>query len=64
MLLQQPPPANPTLHHPVYVLSSEREKHTSVDAMSITDIDNKILDVIEKLDERMKNIFGTFYVIN
>lgn len=57
MLLHQVPPADPTLHHPVYVLQSEREKYSSTDSLTVADIDNKILDVIDSLDDYSQEIY-------
>lgn len=57
MILHQLPPADPTLGHPVYVLKEEEEKYGKYSALSICDIDNKILDLIEVLDECSKQAF-------
>lgn len=61
MLLHQPPPNDPSIHHPVYILPSEREKYLSVDSLTIQEIDNKILDTIDDLDEINKLMFLDLY---
>ena len=57
MLLHQPPPNDPTIHHPIYILQSEREKYSSIESLTITEIDHKILDIIDDLDEQSKQLF-------
>ena len=61
MLLHQAPPTDPSLQHPVYVLSSEREKLQSVESMSISDIDNKILDIIDGFDEECRHVYTDLF---
>ena len=62
MLLHQIPPNDETLHHPVYVTEAEREKMSSINALSIAEIDNKILDIIELLDATSKQAFVDFFL--
>ncbi|KAK3106985.1 hypothetical protein FSP39_004438 [Pinctada imbricata] len=57
MILHQPPPNDPSLHHPVYVLETEKEKYSSLTSMSVAEIDNKILDRIATLDGKFKQAF-------
>ena len=57
MILHQIPPNDPTLHHPVYITSEEKEKFSSVSSLSIQEIDNKILDVVGLLHESVRQAF-------
>lgn len=57
MILHEVPPNDPTLHHPVYVAEAEKERFSSVNALSIAEIDNRILDFIENLDANSKQAF-------
>lgn len=62
MLLHQAPPTDPTLHHPVYILPSERDRYFSVENMSIPDIDNMIIDIIETMDKTNQHTFMDMFV--
>ncbi|XP_061167626.1 uncharacterized protein LOC133176524 [Saccostrea echinata] len=57
MILHQTPPNDPTLHHPVYITVDERDKFSADSALSVQEIDNKILDIIELLHENSKKDF-------
>ena len=57
MILHQIPPNDPSLHHPVCVTEAERKRYTSINALSIAEIDNSILDVIEILHPSSKQAF-------
>ena len=61
MLLHQAPPSDPSLEHPVYILPSERKKLESVESMSISDIDNKILDIIEDLGDYYRHMYTDLF---
>ena len=61
MLLHQAPPTDPSLQHPVYVLPSEREKLQSVESLTISDIDNKILDIIDGFDEEYRHVYTDLF---
>ena len=61
MVLHQTPPSDPTLQHPVYILESEKNKYEQMSALAIPDIDNKILDIIEIMDEKSKQAFLDLY---
>ena len=59
MLLNQPPPSDPTLHQPVCVSLTKREKYSSVELLAVADIDNKILDIIDCIDESCQEVYLT-----
>ena len=61
MLLHQMPPNDPTLHHPVYVLSSERDKYMFIDSLTISEIENKILDLVDEFNEDNKSMFQKLF---
>ena len=61
MLLHQPPPSDPSLEHPVYILPSEREKLKSVESMSVSDIDNRILDIIDDLEVDYRSVYADLF---
>ena len=51
VILHQDPPTDPSLHQPVFVLPSERQKFSTIEALAQADIDNMILDIIESLGD-------------
>ena len=51
LLLNQPPPDDSDLPHPVYVTPCERETHCSIGKQTTATIDNQILDIIQELTE-------------
>ena len=38
----------PPHHHPVYVLPSERDKYMSINSLTISKIEKKILDLVDE----------------
>ena len=61
MLLHQAPPSDTSLNHPVYVLPAERNKLESVENMTISDIDNKILDTIGDFEEEYRQMYTDLF---
>ena len=60
MILHQDPPTDPSLYQPVFVLPSERQKFSTIEALAVADIDNMILDIIESLGDDQEVYLNLF----
>ena len=61
MILHQDPPADPSLHQPVFILTSDREKFSAIESLTIADIDNKIPAILDSLEENSQEVYSMMF---